>query len=196
MTQHINDLKENYTSLVENARQEYLTRQSQKLSKPDTGIKTYWSIIKKFLNKNKFPIIPHLFHCNQFITVFQEKATLFNNFFVSQCTVLDTGSDLPLFRATTDSILDKILFNGGDIITHIRSLNPNKAHGCDGITIRMIQICDDILVIPLSIIYSNCIKKGAFPKLWKMANVVPVYKKDSIQLMKNYRPISLLPVFG
>ena len=103
---------------------------------------------------------------------------------------------MPLFRATTDSILDKILFNDDDIITHICSLNPNKAHGCDGITIRMIQICDDTLVIPLSIIYTNCIKKGVFPKLWKMANVVPVYKKDSKQLMKNYRPISLLPVFG
>ena len=29
-----------------------------------------------------------------------------------------------------------------------------------------------------------------------IANVVPVYKKDSKQLMENYRPISLLPVFG
>ena len=48
MTHNINDLKENYTSLVENAREEYLTRQSQKFSNPDTGIKTYWSIIKKF----------------------------------------------------------------------------------------------------------------------------------------------------
>ena len=196
MTQRINDLRENYTSLVENAREKYLLRQSHKLSNPDTGIKIYWSIIKKFLNSNKFPIIPPLFHCNQFITDFQEKATLFNNFFVSQCTVLDTGSDLPLFRATTESILDKILFNDDDIITHIRSLNPNKAHGCDGITIRMIQICNKTLVIPLSIIFTNCIRKGVFPKLWKMANVVPVHKKDSKQLMKNYRPISLLPVFG
>ena len=94
---------------------------------------------------------------------------------VSQCTVLDTGSQLPLFRTTTESILDKILFNDDDIIiTHIRGLNPNKAHGWDGITIHMIQICDDTLVIPLSIIYNNCIKKGVFPKLWKMANVVPV----------------------
>ena len=44
MAQHIYDLKENYTSLVENARKEYLLRQSQKHSNPDTGIKTYWSI--------------------------------------------------------------------------------------------------------------------------------------------------------
>ena len=47
------------------------------------------------------------------------------------------------------------------------------------------------LVIPLSIIYTNFIKKGVFPKLWKMAHVAPVYKR---QLMKNYQPIFLLPV--
>ena len=52
-----------------------------------------------------------------------------------------------------------------------------------------------LLSLP-SIIYTNCIKKGVFPKPWKRANVVPVYKKVCKQLMKNYRPISLLPVFG
>ena len=93
-------------------------------------------------------------------------------------------------------MLDNVLFSDDDIIAHIRGLKPHKARGCDGITIHMMQICDDVILTPLSIIYTNCIKKGVFPKLWKMANVVPVYKKDSKLLMKNYRPISLLPVFG
>ena len=188
MTHHINNLKENYTSLVENAREKYLLSQSQSLSHPGTGTKTYWSILKNFLNKNKFPIIPPLFHLNKFITEFQEKATSFNNFFARQCIVLETGQ-LPSFCATTDSILENILFSDDDIITQMRCPNPNKAHGWDSITIHMIQICDDTLVTPLSIIYTNCIKKGVFPKPWKRANVVPVYKKDCKQLMKNYRPI-------
>ena len=58
MTQQINNLKENYISLVENATEKYLFSQSQKLSHPGTGTKTYWSILKNILNKNKFPIIP------------------------------------------------------------------------------------------------------------------------------------------
>ena len=37
---------------------------------------------------------------------------------------------------------------------------------------------------------------GIFPAEWKMANVVPVYKKDDKQNVKNYRPVSLLPIFG
>ena len=59
----------------------------------------------------------------------------------------------------------------------------------------MIQLCDDTLVIP-SIIYTNCIKKGVFPKPWKRANAVPVCRKDCKLFMKNYRLISLLHVFG
>ena len=141
MTQHINDLKENYTSLVDNARQEYLHGQSKNLSNSDTGVMTYLSILIQFLNKNKFPIIPPLFHRNKFD--FQGKATLLNNLFVSQCTLLNTGSLLPLFRPITESIFEKVLFNNGDIISHVQGLNPNKTHGWDGITIRMIQICGD-----------------------------------------------------
>ena len=31
---------------------------------------------------------------------------------------------------------------------------------------------------------------------WKKVNVVPVHKKNNKQLIRNYRPISLLPVCG
>ena len=37
---------------------------------------------------------------------------------------------------------------------------------------------------------------GIFPKQWKRANVTPVHKKDNKQLVKNYRPISLIPIFA
>ena len=33
-----------------------------------------------------------------------------------------------------------------------------------------------------------------FPLEWKKANLVPVYKKDDKQCLKNYRPVSLLPI--
>ena len=35
-----------------------------------------------------------------------------------------------------------------------------------------------------------------FPFQWKMAKVVPAYKRDDKQNVKNYRPVSLLPIFG
>ena len=35
-----------------------------------------------------------------------------------------------------------------------------------------------------------------YPSIWKKANIIPVHKKGSRQCKNNYRPISLLPVFG
>ena len=40
------------------------------------------------------------------------------------------------------------------------------------------------------------IYRPKIPEKWKKANVVPVHKKEDKMLVKNYRPISLLPIFG
>ena len=33
---------------------------------------------------------------------------------------------------------------------------------------------------------------GSFPNQWKLANVIPIFKKDDRQSKLNYRPVSLL----
>ena len=78
----------------------------------------------------------------------------------------------------------------------VNELNPNKAHGHDNISIKMIQICGDPLMHPLKLIFEAAIRSGCFPDTWKKGNIVPVHKKENKNLVKNYRPISLLPIFG
>ena len=73
----------------------------------------------------------------------------------------------------------------------IQNSGIKKAHGHDMISISMLKICSKSIIKPL--IYKNFIEKGCFPNEWTKANVVPVHKKDK-QFLKNYRPISLLPV--
>ena len=89
-----------------------------------------------------------------------------------------------------------INFSTDDILKIIRNLDPNKAHGHDMISIRMIKICDTSICRPLKLIFQACLESGKFPNEWKKANVVPVHKKGDKQMLKNYRPISLLPTAG
>ena len=60
----------------------------------------------------------------------------------------------------------------------------------------MIKLSDDAVALPLKIIFTNCLRCGLFPEIWKHANVVPVHKNNENNLKENYRPISLLPIFG
>ncbi len=60
----------------------------------------------------------------------------------------------------------------------------------------MIKLSDASLLTPLKIIFTNCLRQGVFPEIWKCANVLPIHKKNEKTLKSNYRPISLLPIFG
>ena len=60
----------------------------------------------------------------------------------------------------------------------------------------MIKLCNDSITIPLKIIFKGSLKKGIFPDMWKKGNIIPAHKKDDKTLINNYRPISLLPIFG
>ena len=92
--------------------------------------------------------------------------------------------------------LPSINFNNVDILIIIKSLNVNKAHGHDDISIRMIKLCGQSIIKPLSIIFKNCIVNGIFPDIWKKFNIIPVHKKGDKQIIDNYRPVSLRPICG
>ena len=72
----------------------------------------------------------------------------------------------------------------------------NKAHGHDEISIRMLKLCESAITEPLYLIFKNCLSSNTFPDVWKKANVIPVHKKGDKQVLKNYRPVSLLPICG
>ena len=44
-----------------------------------------------------------------------------------------------------------------DILPIIKTLDPNKAHGCDNISIKMINICSQSLTLPLKVIFEHSV---------------------------------------
>ena len=139
---------------------------------------TYWTLINTILNKAKIPIIPPLLENGLFITDFTEKAQLFNDHFILQCTTIDTGSEIPQDTPEKSTLIEDFYISEEKILKIIRSLNSNKAHGWDEISIRMIKLSDVSLVTPLKIIFTNCLRHGVLPAIWMCANIVPVHKKN------------------
>lgn len=92
---------------------------------------------------------------------------------------------------TSDSILS---FSQEEVFSALKSLNMSKACGRDEISNYMIKLAGRALVKPLWLIFNNCVNNCYFPCAWRIAKVIPVYKKKgNANEPQNYRPISLLP---
>ena len=121
--------------------------------------KTYWSILKSFYKDRKVPLIPPLLIDDKFVTDIETKINIFNKFFADQCQPLNNAIDLPTNQIfLTQSRLGSLDFNEGERLQIIRALNINKAHGHDDISIRMIKVCDRLLLKPLILLFRNSIK--------------------------------------
>ena len=174
----------------------YLKNLGSQLNDPCTTPKNYWKIIDRVMNKSRAPKIPLIFCNGKFVLGCAEKATLFNDFFSNQCKLIVNASVLPDFVYLTQKRINSVSVSGADVLSIIRGLNPNKASGSDGISGQMLLLCDESVVLPLEIIFENILETSTYPDMWKLANVTPIFKKEDKQLVKNYRPISLLPICG
>ena len=63
---------------VKVAKEKYDHNTVNKLMNTQKNSKIYWSLLEIFLNNNKIPITPPLFHENRFTSDFKEKVQLFH----------------------------------------------------------------------------------------------------------------------
>ena len=57
------------------------------------------------------------------------------------------------------------------------------------------KTCNTVCV-PISLLFNLSLSKSEFPTQWKIASVLPLFKKGDKSLISNYRPISLLSAVG
>ena len=184
--------------LILDAQEKYVRCLNNKLNDRLTAPKTYWLILNRFLNNRKIPAISSLLVNGDIITNFFEKADLqfFIKFFGDQCTPLNNLNKLPPPYLKTDKKLPNLSINENEISIVISNLYTNKSHGWDNVSVRMIKLCGDSLTYSLKCIPEVALQKDKYPDCRKKANVVPIPKKETKSQIKNYRPISLLPILG
>ena len=74
-----------------------------------------------------------------------------------------------------------------------KGLKPKSSTGYDGLSNKKIKYVAPLLVKPKTFLINQSLSTGMFPDMLKLAKIIPVYKKDNIHLVENYRPISILP---
>ncbi len=111
-------------------------------------------------------------------------ADLFNNYFAS---VLNSDEDhistgIPSSTTEKRSGLSKIELTSEEVLVALLNLDTRKATGPNKITPRLLNETAHQIAPSLCLLFNQSLKFGTLSEEWKLANIIPVYKKGE----KNY----------
>ena len=113
---------------------------------------------------------------NQFDSVFSDDAKKIT-------PVLEKEDRLPSMKPI------KVTHNG--ILKLLLNIDPNKAVGPDQVPGHFLKLCAHEIADIYVVLFQASLDQGIVPPDWKIANIVPLFKKGDKSLPENYRPISL-----
>ena len=82
------------------------------------------------------------------------------------------------------------------VVKVLKESKTSKATGVDNLAGRFLKDSSDTLCTPIARICNLSIKLASFPDKCKVAKIKSLYKKCLKTHPKNFRPISLLPLFS
>lgn len=168
-------------------------------------MKATWLSINTVLNRSKRKqTIPDEVQCeNNVYNTPKLVSEGFNNFFTN------LGSNLahliPTTSTTATSYLSPVNFVNSfalypttiqEVQTILSKMQPKLSSGLDSISTKLIKDTCEGILSPLVHIINMSLMTGIVPKKMKIAKIIPIFKSGENNLIKNYRPISLLPSFS
>ena len=166
--------------------------------------KQTWKNINDILRKNKTKhSFPSFFmHNGEVLNDEGNIADTFNEYYVTLGPSL--CKKIPDVSVKTDDLAISAQNNSlfltptdiHEVLEIIKKLKPKASTGLDDVSSKLIKLSNPIIAIPLTHLINLSLQFGTVPTEMKKAKVLPIHKADDTKLIKNYRPISLLPAFS
>jgi len=81
------------------------------------------------------------------------------------------------------------------VFSKVMNLQSRKSPRPDGWPTEIIKLVRESVSLPLFIIFTKSFNSAILLHDWKSANVTPIHKKGTRNLVSNYRPVSLTSVY-
>ena len=178
--------------VIDEAKNQYQNQVHDRLLSQSVGSRDFWRIYNSTCRRGKSSV-PPLLNVPKVLIPGSAKAELLAKIFSSNSTLDDSGHQLPDFPSRSETQFSDVAISTVKVAKIIKSLDPSKATGPDGIPVSVLQNCSPELSPVLSRLFKKCVAESCFPSSWKIASVVPVFKNSGERSdPRNYRPISFL----
>ena len=123
---------------------------------------------------------------------------LFHVYFSSVLNGNDNPIDSITPPSTTvcESTLSEFNLCLDDVLIVLLNLDTNKATGPDDIPPRLLKETAHQIAPSLCSLFNRSLNSGSLPEDWKLANIIPVFKKGDKTHVENYCLISLLCILS
>ena len=133
----LQSLRNEITSHIRKCKTCYIVRLGEKLDDSSRFIKLYWATLRSLWNGKK-----NRTSNNELMAVCEIKTIILNIYFVSQCTAINNDSTLPsILNYLINDKLCSLSISSKIILQLIKSFDPNKTHGHDQISLKMLKMC-------------------------------------------------------
>ena len=168
------------------------------------NIKNTWTILKSAISKQqkKSGLTETFCINNESVSDRKKQVEYFNKYFSSiGNNISETVPQSPKhFSEYIPDNLNNSMFlepiNSLYVERIVRKMKPKSSSGHDDVSSKIIIHSIECIGEPIAHIINRSFITGIVPDKLKIAKVVPIFKAGDPQLINNYRPISLLPVFS
>ena len=175
--------------------------QRNKLNQLKGNSKTLWKELNAILGRTKNKHIPPtMLYNNKKITDNSNIAQKFNEHFSKVAENLLSKQQKGTNPLNSIAPCDKSFFfrptDKDEISTIIKQLDEKKASDIYNFPIAVVKQINEAISPILSFLINASVTQSIFPEKLKFSKVVPIFKNNGAKNdFKNYRPISILPIF-
>ena len=158
------------------------------------------NLINNLINKQQIKQSPY-YIIDEFENKFnndKQIANTFNSYFINTSQSINNQFTSPINNINPINItpISKSIYLHPTSTHEINSIIQNNKSktslDTDYLNMKLLKISKDYIDLPLSHIFNLCLSSGTFPLKMKLSSIKPIHKKNNINIISNYRPISIL----
>ena len=166
----------------------------------------YWKLVRDATSSRVCKPIGPLRKCDDSLVLTdKEKAGLKSLFFANIGRNIAAKLPIPPGNTTTGAyrsdlgdksplILSHIEISPQRICKKVNELRSNKSSGPDNLSPKLLKLAGDDIVPSMYRLFNASTESESLYLGWKIAKLTPIFKKDHVTEIANYRPILLLSI--